>query len=178
MLSSTMNAYSSKLFYSDKLCQKYNKICLSEIHPIHVNSFNCYPHSIIIQINSFFLQILKIDIPNFKSVWSQISKVFDLLWLQFCASLTCTKMFNSKKIMEPHFKTVRIRFHYCSFCKIQFPSKQALSEHWKSCDGYKFGGFGCEKCNEKFSCKDYLKDHYMAFHPKELLCSKCNILPF
>ena len=77
--------------------------------------------------------------------------------------------------MEPHFKTVHIRFHYCSFCNIQFPSRQALSEHWKSCAGYKFGGFGCEKCDEKFSTKDYLKDHYMAFHPKELLCSKCNM---
>ena len=67
-------------------------------------------------------------------------------------------MFNPKMILEPHFKTVRIekKFHFCPFCKIQFPSEQAVSEHWKSCDEYKYK---CEKCGINLSSKGSVTIH-------------------
>ena len=92
--------------------------------------------------------------------------------------VVCDKKFSSKYLINKHY----ISFHSkepFSFKK-PFASKQQPGQKGaqqkarqlkKACRKFgsplKDGEFGCVVCDKKFSSKDYVKDHYTVFHPKE-----------
>ena len=68
----------------------------------------------------------------------------------------------------------RAKVHECAQCKVCFPHHQSLTRHMESEHSE---GFSCkhEGCSDKFTTKEYLKDHVRRVHAGEkcYTCQNC-----